>query len=89
MMFFCFIGHCPGEETCFSKGGEYKMSYPELVVMLTYQDRTVDKAFQIFEECKNTKAKYWGFKEEPLPGGRGVYGGGMPGRSQEGCGMRC
>ncbi len=43
------------------------MSYPELVVMLTYQDRTVDKAFQIFEECKNTKAKYWGFKEEPLP----------------------
>ena len=43
------------------------MSYPELVVMLTYQDRTVERAYEIFEKCRNTKAKYWGFKEEPLP----------------------
>lgn len=43
------------------------MGYPELVVMLTYQDKTAEQAFRIFEESKNSKAKYWGFKEEPLP----------------------
>lgn len=43
------------------------MDYPQLVVMLTYQDRTVKDAFRIFDECKNTKAAFWGFKEEPLP----------------------
>ena len=43
------------------------MNNPELVVMLTNQDRTVEQAYQIFDKCKNTKAKYWGFKEEPLP----------------------
>lgn len=40
---------------------------PELVVMLTYDDFTVKNAYDIFDECKNSKAKYWGFKEEPLP----------------------
>jgi len=40
---------------------------PELVVMLTYDDFTVKNAYEIFDECKNSKAKYWGFKEEPLP----------------------
>lgn len=43
------------------------MSNPELVVMLTHNDRTVENAYQLFEMCKDTKAKYWGFKEEPLP----------------------
>ena len=40
---------------------------PELIVMLTYADLTVENAAGIFEQCKNTKAKYWGFKEIPLP----------------------
>ena len=40
---------------------------PELVVMLTYNDRTVLNAAEVFEQCRNSKAKYWGFKEQPLP----------------------
>lgn len=40
---------------------------PELIVMLTYNDRTVENAYSIFDQCKNTKAKFWGFKEEGLP----------------------
>lgn len=44
------------------------MNYnPELIVMLTYHDRTVENACQIFEQCKNAKAKFWGFKEEGIP----------------------
>lgn len=39
----------------------------ELIVMLTYNDHTVNNAYRIFDECKNTKASVWGFKEEPLP----------------------
>lgn len=31
--------------------------------MLTHNDVTIKNAFEIFEECKNTNAKYWGFKE--------------------------
>lgn len=35
------------------------MNYnPELIVMLTYHDRTVENACQIFEQCKNAKAKF-------------------------------
>lgn len=40
---------------------------PELIVMLTHHDRTVGNAHEIFEQCKNSKAKCWGFKEEGLP----------------------
>ena len=40
---------------------------PELIVMLTHNDITVPDAAQIFEECKDSKARYWGFKEEGLP----------------------
>lgn len=40
---------------------------PELVVMLTYDDFTVKNAYDIFDKCKDSKAEYWGFKEEPLP----------------------
>ena len=43
------------------------MNFPELIVMLTHNDRTVENAREIFEQCKNTKARLWGFKEEPLP----------------------
>ena len=41
--------------------------HPELIVMLTYEDRTVLNATKMFEQCKNSKARIWGMKEEPLP----------------------
>ena len=34
--------------------------------MLTHNDKTVNNAYEIFEQCKNSKAKFWGFKEKPL-----------------------
>jgi len=40
---------------------------PILIVMLTHNDRTVDDADQIFEQCKYSKAQFWGMKEEPMP----------------------
>ncbi|MER2139704.1 MAG: hypothetical protein ABS965_06235, partial [Succiniclasticum sp.] len=40
---------------------------PELIVMLTHNDLTVTDAYNVFERCKNSQAKFWGFKEEPLP----------------------
>lgn len=40
---------------------------PELIVMLTHNDLTVENAYEVFEACQNTKALYWGFKEQPLP----------------------
>lgn len=41
--------------------------HPELIVMLTHNDLTVRNAYEVFDACKDTKAKYWGFKEEDLP----------------------
>ncbi len=41
--------------------------YPKLIVMLTYNDRTVKNAFELFEEGRGSKAEYWGFKEEGIP----------------------
>lgn len=35
--------------------------------MLTHHDHTVENASEIFRQCGNAKAEYWGFKEEPLP----------------------
>lgn len=40
---------------------------PELIVMLTYNDCTANNAYEIFDKCKNSQAKYWGFKEYGLP----------------------
>ena len=40
---------------------------PELIVMLTYDDMTVANARELFDACKNSGAKFWGFKEKPLP----------------------
>lgn len=40
---------------------------PELIVMLTHDDLTVENAYEVFEQCRDTKATYWGFKEQPLP----------------------
>ena len=38
-----------------------------LIVMLTHKDQTVLNAHAIFEDCKHSKAQYWGFKEKALP----------------------
>lgn len=38
-----------------------------LIVMLTHNDKTVNNAYEVFEKCKNSKAKFFGFKEKPLP----------------------
>jgi len=40
---------------------------PELIVMLTHNEHTVENAYEIFEQCKNSKAKIWGIKEKGLP----------------------
>lgn len=40
---------------------------PELIVMLTHDDLTVENAYEVFEACSHTRALYWGFKEQPLP----------------------
>lgn len=39
----------------------------ELIVMLTHNDLTVHNAYDIFDQCRKSRAKFWGFKEEPLP----------------------
>ena len=38
-----------------------------LIVMLTHNEETVNNAHEIFEKCKNSDAKFWGFKEKSLP----------------------
>lgn len=35
--------------------------------MLTHHDRTVEDAYKVFDQCKDSKAKFWGFKEEGIP----------------------
>ena len=40
---------------------------PELIVMLTHNDRTVENAIEVFEAAKDAPAKFWGFKEDGLP----------------------
>jgi len=39
----------------------------ELIVMLTHNDYTVKNAYKIFDQCRNSKAKFWGMKEKGLP----------------------
>lgn len=39
----------------------------QLIVMLTQHDCTVRNAYEIFDQCKHSKVKFWGFKEKPLP----------------------
>ena len=39
----------------------------KLIVMLTYNDRTVKNAVEIFDECKDLPVKCWGFKDVGLP----------------------
>lgn len=40
---------------------------PELIVMLTWNDKTVENAIDVFEKAKSSKAKFWGFKEIGIP----------------------
>jgi hypothetical protein len=40
---------------------------PEFILMLTYNDRTVEKAMEFFEQCKDTPVTHWGFKDVGLP----------------------
>jgi hypothetical protein len=40
---------------------------PELIVMLTFNDKTVADAIEVFDTCKAGSAKFWGFKEAGLP----------------------
>ena len=39
----------------------------ELIVMLTQNDRTVRDASAVFETCRDSRARLWGFKEEGIP----------------------
>jgi len=40
---------------------------PELIVMLTRDDHTVENAYEIFTQCRNTGVQFWGMKEKGLP----------------------
>jgi len=44
----------------------YKNNNAALIVMLTHNDYTVENAFEIFEQCKDSKAKFYGLKEKGL-----------------------
>ena len=39
----------------------------KMIVMLTYNDKTVKNALELFEECKNIPIEYLGFKNILLP----------------------
>ena len=39
---------------------------PELIVMLTHQDRTVQDALQLFERTRDYPITHWGFKDVGL-----------------------
>ena len=38
----------------------------ELIVMLTHNDLTVENAYEIFDQCKHSKAQFWGMKEKGI-----------------------
>lgn len=40
---------------------------PELIVMLTHNDKTVVNAKEVFEQCIDSPVKNWGFKEVGIP----------------------
>jgi hypothetical protein len=40
---------------------------PKLIVMLTYNDKTVENALELFNKMKDTPVTYWGFKDVGLP----------------------
>lgn len=40
---------------------------PEIIIMLTHHDVTVENAAEVFEACKDLPVKFWGFKNVGLP----------------------
>lgn len=42
-------------------------AHPQLIVMLTHHDQTVLNAPAVFEQCRHSKALFWGMKEIALP----------------------
>ena len=40
---------------------------PKIIVMLTYNDKTVSNALEAFDQCKDLPVEYWGFKNVGLP----------------------
>lgn len=39
---------------------------PEFIVMLTYNDRTVENALELFDEMRDSPVQHWGFKDVGL-----------------------
>jgi len=40
---------------------------PQLITMLTYKDETVKNSFEVFDQCADLPAPFWGFKDVGLP----------------------
>jgi hypothetical protein len=40
---------------------------PQLITMLTYKDETVKNSFEVFDQCADLPALFWGFKDVGLP----------------------
>ncbi|MCX2684687.1 hypothetical protein OO306_03875 [Pseudomonas sp. DCB_AW] len=40
---------------------------PQLIVMLTHNDLTVNNALELFEACKDLPIPFWGFKDVGIP----------------------
>ena len=40
---------------------------PEIIIMLTHHEVTVENAAEVFEACKDLPVKFWGFKNVGLP----------------------
>ena len=45
---------------------QYKHPKPELIIMLTHQDKTVQNALDLFQRTKSYPIKHWGFKDVGL-----------------------
>jgi len=39
----------------------------KMIAMLTYNDKTVKNALELFEKCKSLSVEHWGFKDVGLP----------------------
>ena len=40
---------------------------PDIIIMLTHHDRTVENALEVFGTCKDLPVRYWGFKNVGMP----------------------
>lgn len=55
------------EKDAAPSSSEFRGRNPELIVMLTHNDLTVGNAAEVFRLAKDSRARFWGFKEKPLP----------------------